>query len=62
MDLFQLTELMLNKQRALNTKDICSTCGHVYMVESMTDLTRVGYDPCMVYECAECTTNGKVSA
>lgn len=42
--------------------DICSGCGHEFLVSSMTDLTRVWFDPCMVYECAECTTNGEVSA
>jgi hypothetical protein len=41
---------------------MCSTCGKWHLMSSMTDLTRIGYDPCMVYECAECTTNGKVNA
>lgn len=34
--------------------DMCSTCGYVYKVSDMTDLTRIGYDPCKVYECNKC--------
>lgn len=41
--------------------DVCSSCGYEYPLSDMVDLTRIGYDPAMVYECAECTTNGKVS-
>ena len=44
------------------TIDICSTCGHTYPVNLMSDLTRVGYDPAMVYECKECETNERIDA
>jgi len=40
--------------------DLCSTCGHEFMVSDMTDLTRLGYDPAMVYECAECTISERI--
>jgi len=42
-------------------RDICSTCGREFTVSNMKDLTRLGYDPAMVYECVNCATNGKVS-
>jgi hypothetical protein len=42
--------------------DVCSTCGKLCLVSTMTDLTRVGYDPAMVYECAECTTSERIGA
>jgi DNA-directed RNA polymerase subunit RPC12/RpoP len=34
--------------------DICSACGYEFLLSDMVNLTRVGYDPCMVYECINC--------
>lgn len=59
MNLYELTELMLAKQKKLKqreTTDVCSACGYEYPLVDMVDITRLGYDPAMVYECVECTT------
>ena len=40
--------------------DVCSSCGYEYPLSDMVDITRVGYDPAMVYECAECTNSERI--
>jgi hypothetical protein len=37
-------------------RDVCSGCGYDNLLSDMVDLTRIGYDPVTVMNCAECTT------